>query len=64
MPVFSRSLATPRPPPLRSGGGDHGGGSIGSDMVNGLKGLFTLPPNFRKYQRWAPRRMRPRSMAR
>lgn len=29
-----------------------GGGSIGSDLVNGLKGLFTLPPNFRKYQKF------------
>lgn len=30
----------------------NGGGSIGSDLVNGLKGLFTLPPNFRKYSRF------------
>ncbi len=28
------------------------GDSIGSDLVNGLKGLFTLPPNFRKYSKF------------
>lgn len=47
--VAVRAFSTPPPPPhhpLRQPGG-----SIGSDLVNGLKGLFTLPPNFRKYSK-------------
>ncbi len=41
-----RALSTP-PPNRRL----RQGGSIGADLVNGLKGLFSLPPNFRKYSK-------------
>jgi hypothetical protein len=40
-----------KPPPFTPDPGSTEGSSIGSDLVNGLKGLFTLPKDFRKYSR-------------
>ena len=46
-PVWEHSEPTPFTPDPRPTEGS----SIGSDLVNGLKGLFTLPKDFRKYSR-------------